>query len=257
MKIYDASFRELVFFRSVAGLRAEAARYYLGFVWWIIEPILFMLALYIVFAVLLQRRTEDFVLFLLVGIVAWQWFAGNVRHSMSSIWSGGAVMTQVRVPKLFFPAVNIAMDTAKFLVAFSLLLIFVWVYGIPPSTAYAGLLIVLPIQLLFITACALLAAMVVPFLPDLRFAIDSFLHFLFFFSGIFFDVNIVPEDYQILIHLNPMAQLIDAHRAILIHGLSPDWLALSWIGGSSLTAIFVTLKLLERLDQVYPRLVRV
>lgn len=257
MKITDASFRELVFFRSFSGLRAEAARYYLGFAWWIIEPILFMIALYVVFAVLLQRGTEDFVVFLLVGIVTWQWFAGVVRHSAASIWSAGAIMTQVRVPKLFFPAVTIFMDTAKFFVAFFLLVTFIWFYGIPPGPAYPALFFVLLVQFLFIAAAALLVAMAVPFLPDLRFAVESLLHFLFFFSGIFFDVNTVPKDYQWLIQINPMTQLIDAHRAILIHGIQPSWSSLLWIGSVSVIMLIFLALVLTRMDQVYPRLIKI
>ncbi|HPQ27545.1 MAG TPA: hypothetical protein PLQ82_03640 [Desulfobacteraceae bacterium] len=58
---------ELVFFKAYANLRSEAARTYLSFLWWIIDPVLFMSVYYVVFAVLLQRGTKGYIPNLSIG----------------------------------------------------------------------------------------------------------------------------------------------------------------------------------------------
>ncbi len=98
----------------MAGLRAEAARNYLSFLWWVLEPLFSMLVFYIVFGLLFQRGTEDYVPFLLVGLVSWQWFANTVKHSMTSIYGNGRLMNQVDLPKVIFPSIVVVMDLVKF-----------------------------------------------------------------------------------------------------------------------------------------------
>ena len=83
-----SQYLSLVLYKTYAELRAESARTYIGFLWWIIEPIVDMATYYLVFAVLLRNRTEDFVPFLLIGLVSWKWFSVSVTMGADSIpWS--------------------------------------------------------------------------------------------------------------------------------------------------------------------------
>ena len=53
--------RDIINYKTYAELKAEAQRYYLGVLWWLIEPVFYMLVFYFVFAVLFRRGTENFV----------------------------------------------------------------------------------------------------------------------------------------------------------------------------------------------------
>lgn len=255
MKITQAVFWELVLFKALAGLRAESARYYLGLLWWLVEPVLFMLVFVFVFGILLETGPDDFVAFLLVGLVCWQWFGNTVQHAMSAILEGGALMDQVHLPKLFFPAVVIVMDAAKFGFVLSMLLVFLYVCGFAPDIHWLALPLVLLLQLLFITGVALLAAALVPLLPDLRFIIAAALQLLFFVSGIFFSGDTIATDYQSIFYANPMAVLIESWRDLLMHGHWPDVGRLVWIGLLASLLLGMASLLLARLDQIYPRVV--
>ena len=70
---------EIIYYKTYADLRSEASRSYLGFVWWILEPVLYMSVFYLVFSVIRGQKDEDFILFLLVGLVSWKWFASNTN----------------------------------------------------------------------------------------------------------------------------------------------------------------------------------
>ena len=54
---------ELILYKTLAELRTEAAKTYVGFLWWFFDPIIFMFTFYLLFEVLLDRGTEDFVQF--------------------------------------------------------------------------------------------------------------------------------------------------------------------------------------------------
>ena len=66
MSSYSFLFRysELVSTKVIANLKAEASKSYLSYLWWILEPILHMMVYYLVFGLLLNRGTEDFVVYL-------------------------------------------------------------------------------------------------------------------------------------------------------------------------------------------------
>ena len=78
-------FMDIVLFKAYADLRAERERTYLGFVWWIFEPLTYMFVLWLAFDVILSRGGEGFVLFVLVGLVPWQWFKSTVTHGANSV----------------------------------------------------------------------------------------------------------------------------------------------------------------------------
>ena len=112
--------KSFVIYKALANLRTEIAKTYLSFSWWILEPLLSMSVFYIVFGLLIPRKIEHFVPFLLVGLISWQWFANTIKHCMNSISGNGRLMTQVYVPKMIFPSVVIVMDFIKFLLVFLL-----------------------------------------------------------------------------------------------------------------------------------------
>jgi len=246
-------YQELIFYKVYADLKAETQRTYLGFIWWIIEPIMFMSVFYLFFGVLLNQSTPDFVPFLLVGLTLWQWFKSCLSHGAETILGGHALMQQVHLPKVIFPIILILTDTVKFLFILVLLLIFLWLYGYSLTWHYVALPLVLFVQLLFTTALTFILAAIVPFLPDLRFVIENMLLALFFMSGIVVSAEAIPEAYHVYYYLNPMVNLIEASRDILMHQSLPPMLPLLWITLISLAGIGLGVALIGRFEYLYPK----
>jgi len=244
----------LVAFKTYAELRAEASRYFLSIFWWVLDPILSMMVYYLVFGLLMQRGGPDFIPFLLVGIVVWQWFERSALHGMASINGNGALMNLIQIPKLFFPAVTTAVDTVKFAIVFSLLLLFVWGWGYPPSMAYLALPLLMLLELALLAGLALLLAAAMPLFPDLKYLAEVSLRLGFFGSGILFSASMVPAAYQDLYRLNPMVNLIQAYRDVLIHGVWPQWAGLTGVVLAALLLLGAGLTLLRRFEYDYPRL---
>jgi lipopolysaccharide transport system permease protein len=212
-----------------------------------------MSVFYVVFGVVIQRGTEDFAPFLLCGLVTWKWFDGSVRQGCNAILVNAGLIRQVYLPKYILPATTILVITVKFAVVFALLLLFLVVYGFEPGWSWLTLPAVLLTQLAFISGCTLLAAAVVPFVPDLKVLIDNGLMLLFFLSGVFFDLNSAGEEIRLFLELNPMAVLIIEYRQVLMHGQMPSLPALGVIVGVSLLLAGGGLYLLKRLDRRYPK----
>lgn len=245
---------ELILYKTYADLKAETQRTYLGFLWWIFEPLMYMLVFYIMFDLLLGHKTDNFVPFLLVGLTAWQWFKSCLSHGSETILGSHFLMQHVHLPKIIFPIILILTDTVKFIFIFSILLIFLWIYGFSVGLPYLALPFVLLVQLLFTTALTFILAAIVPFLPDLRFVVENVLHAFFFMSGIFLSSVTIPEEYQFYYYLNPMVNLIEDYRNILMYNQWPHWFSLLVIGIISLFGIWVGKLLIARFEYVYPKI---
>lgn len=252
----DPRMIDLVLYKTYADLRAEAAKTYVNYLWWVIDPVLSMAVFYVIFGLLFQRGGEGFVAFLLTGLVAWNWYSQTLAHAGNTILNGRGLMNQVHVPKLIFPLVTLLTDLTKFAVVLTLLLLFLWLSGAGPQTSWLALPLVLLTQLILCAALALVLAAIVPYLPDLKLLVNQLLHLQFFLSGIFYPASDIPEPYRFWFFLNPMASLIQDYRSILLDGTWPHWERLALITLLSLLVLTLTTALIQRLDRVYPRLVR-
>lgn len=212
-------------YRGYLNLLSEASRYYLGWLWWFLEPLAMTAVFFVVFT-FIRPRGEDFVYFLIVGVTVWLWFANGVGNATQSLITAKSLILQMKLPKIMFPSISAITVTYKQTFVFTMLLtIFGVVFG--PSISWLWFPILLTVEFLLIMACAATVAFLCAWLPDMRFIVVSGLQLMMFCSGIFFDIGTFPEAAQEWFRLNPMAVLIEQYRAVLLHGMAPD---LRWCG---------------------------
>jgi lipopolysaccharide transport system permease protein len=246
---------DLVLQEARAGLRAEASRGYLGVLWWGIEPVMYMGVFYFVFAHMYQRGDENYVMFLLTGMVVWKWFQATLNTGANSLMANAGLMNLVYLPKIVFPLTNIAVNTFKFLIVIFLFLIFLIFTDIQPSLTWMLLPVLILTQLLLIMSVTCLLAALTPFFPDLRAILDNILLMLFFLSGVFFDISQLPASIKGYLMLNPMAALITMYRKVLIKGLPPDWNQLMLVVLFSISVMLLAVWIFRHFDRVYPKII--
>ncbi|WP_288355857.1 ABC transporter permease [uncultured Cycloclasticus sp.] len=238
-------------------MKAEVVTSSMGVFVWIVEPLLYLGAFYFIFEALNLRGGGEAIPFLIIGLVVWKWFASSVQRGSDSIKSAASIMQQIHVPKYVFFLSTILSVLYQFVVFFLVLIIFLILYGIEPNMVWFYLVIVVTLQFLLIIGVAGLAAAILPFLPDLKIVISNGLTLVFFMSGVFFDISLVPDAYQKILHLNPMAIIIESYRDILLKGVVSNWEGLIVVAVFSLFLIVITSLLLKRWDKEYPKVLSV
>lgn len=248
-------FFSLITVKSIANLRTEVSRYYLNYLWWVLEPLLTMLTFYIVFGIFLNRGTPNFVAFLLTGLVPWQWFANGVNQSSNSIIANKGLMLQVDIAKIFFPLEVILRGTFKHIFVLSLLLIFLLFYPTPVSWTWLALPLLMAIQLLYIIGVGTFCSAIVPFVPDLQFIVSTIVRLGMYASGIFYNIDtVVLPKHRFIMYMNPMAGLIKSYRDILMYDKWPDWTYLGYLAIAGIILLFISAVVLRKLDHIYPRI---
>jgi lipopolysaccharide transport system permease protein len=241
-------YKDIVLYSTYANLKAENERTYLGYLWWLLEPLLNTVLFYVIFFMFLKHGEPGFLTFLLIGTIMWQWFQGTVMISISSIVEKAGVIKQVYLPKIIFPIVKVLANTWKFMWVFMLLLIYLWIMGKYPNVYYFYLIPIMILNLALILQVSYILAIIVPFFPDLQTVTDTFLRMMMLFSGIFFAGTQVPADYQLLFYSNPIAVLLESYRDILLYAKAPNFLHLGYVLVVSLILVPVMISINKRLD---------
>jgi lipopolysaccharide transport system permease protein len=215
--------RDITLYRTVSKLKAESKNNNLGYVWFILEPLIGTAVLYFAFSALMGRNGSEMVMFILIGMMVWQWMESAVMLGIGGIREKLGVLNTVKIPKYLFPLVNVLASTWKFLCMYLVVIAFCNAFGYFASVAYVALPIILFAQLIFIMGLTLPLAIIVTYMPDLTNLVSSLFRLLFFLSGIFYTVEIVPDRIKPYFFWNPIAGLMEAHREVLLHGRFPNW----------------------------------
>lgn len=245
---------ELVWHKALAELRVEASRAYIGLLWWVLEPVLYMLAFYIAFGSGIRGGGTRAMLFLLIGLVPWKWFASSVQNSTSSLSANSGLIQQVYFPKLILPFIVVLANTIKFFVVLCILLALCTLLGHGPSIYWIAILPIICVQFMLIAAFGSLCAAIVPIVPDLKLIVDNGLIVLMFVSGLFYDVSTLSPAKARLLSFNPLVPLMSSYRDVLTKGVWPEWGALAYAVVISLVAYACALFLFRKYDRHYAKL---
>ncbi|MEM7791157.1 MAG: ABC transporter permease [Verrucomicrobiota bacterium] len=223
-------YRGVLFYRTIASLRADARRLYLGYIWWILEPVLNTALYFFVFAVILETRTEDFIGYLLLGTTVYQWFQSSVVGTMGTILERAQLYRQIPLPKYLFSLISVFSSTWKFLCVFSIISAYaMFTSGSSVTWAFLWLPILVTIQLLLIFGLSVPLAIGSAYIRDLQTFMGLIFRAGMFLSAIFWDISKVPENLKLVFFANPLASMIQAFRSVILDGTAPNLYHITYV----------------------------
>lgn len=219
-----AQYFKLVDVQARFALKADASRYYLGYIWWILEPLLFVALFYLVFDVILDSGRSDFLVFLMCGKLPFVWFSKSVNASANAIVGNAGLIGRIDVPKTLFPLARVQEGAYRELTVFALLIGVLLFNGYPATWNWLWLVPIALLQYLLIVTCGFIAATLVCFFRDFSMLVSLGIMFLMFGSGIFWDPRMLPDPQMTdaILTWNPLAFILDAYRQALMFDRTPD-----------------------------------
>lgn len=195
----------------------------LGIAWTLINPLLQLAVFSFVFRSVIPVDIPQFSSFAFSGLLIWTWSQTALFQATGLITSNKALIRQPNFPTAILPVVTTMTGLIHFLLALPVLIIFLAVDGVQPSSVLFVLPLLMVIQFVLTVGLAYpLAALNVTF-RDTQHTLGVLLQMLFYLTPIFYDLNSVPKEFQPFYQLNPMVPLLEAYRAILLKGTQPDW----------------------------------
>lgn len=194
----------------------------LGYAWSLLRPLLLFVILYVVFVNFLKFKDDTiphYSIYLLLGIVLWNFFAETTSQSLSSIVSRGDIIRKIRIPR--WTVVISSSLGALINLFFSLIVVafFMVVNGADLTrTALFFPLILLQLYMLALGLSLMLAALYVKY-RDISYIWEVILQGMFYLTPIIYPLSLITNlNFQKLLLLNPIAAAIQNSRyAVVSH----------------------------------------
>ncbi len=241
-------YRELIRNLTVADLKNRYQNTSLGFFWSLLSPLLLAGVLYFVFRHLWGRE-EDFAVNILVGVMAWQFFATGTSSSLRAIVSNAGLVTRVYVPRHILVLSNVLTSLINSLLAFvALLPILLILRSTLPPTVPLFLLVHI-VFFLFLYGAGLFLSSLYVYFRDLTQIWEVLIRTLFFASPIMYPLTIIPDYIRPYYLLNPVTQFIIIYRDVMVGGQLPSLYSISVVAGFAVLAYVVGSLTFRRLER--------
>jgi ABC-type polysaccharide/polyol phosphate export permease len=208
-----------------AELKSEVADSYLNWLWWIIEPLCFMLIYTFVFGVIFKNNTPYFASFVFVGLTMWEFFNRMITGSVKLIINNRDLVTKVYIPKY------ILLLSKSFTYLFKMGISLMITFGLmlfQHVTLTFNILFIIPVIIVLYIFSFGLGLLLMHFgvtLNDLGNLTNIALRMVFYLSGIFYNINerLTGNLKYFLLRLNPVAFLMNESRKVLLYGSLPSF----------------------------------
>lgn len=223
----------------------------LGIFWSILNPLIMLGVLVIVFSYIHpQRQANYFPVFLLLGLVPFNFLSLVVPPSTACILDHAHLIKKVAFPRVIIPLAVVLSQIIHLVMQLCILFLFVFIFQVPLHGTLVWLPLIFLVELVFLLGIAYgLSAMNV-FFRDVQYLVQSGLTVLFWFTPIFYALPMVrtnlPAPLYYLYLLNPLAGCIDAARRAVLEGRGPDPVAFGIAAGVAVLALLVGVRVFTR-----------
>ena len=192
---------------SKAELKSEVADSYLNWLWWIIEPLCFMLIYVFVFGYIFKNNTPFFASFVFIGLTCWEFFNRMLTGSVKLIIGNRDLVTKVYIPK-YILLLSKSFTWHVILIFPILAILYIFTFGLGLILMNLGVTI-----------------------NDLSNLTNIFLRMVFYLSGVFYNINQRLKGRgrlkYYLLRINPAAFFMNELRHVLLWNELPNF---KWLG---------------------------
>jgi ABC-type polysaccharide/polyol phosphate export permease len=185
--------KSLLLYLVTSGLKADTRNTFLGYFWWVLDPLLLVVVYYFLRIVLMGRSGEHVIAFLATGLIVFQNFARTLTGSAGSITGKASIITQVYLPKAIFPFSVVLTQLINFAFGLVVIAVVLLFSGIVPGAELAWLPLVMLVQTVFHLALALFLGYLCAFVRDLGNLLSYVTRVLRYTSPVIWEVSRLPE----------------------------------------------------------------
>jgi lipopolysaccharide transport system permease protein len=218
------SYRELFLILAWRDVAVRYKQTLIGVAWAVLRPFLTMVVFTFVFGHIAKLPSEagaPYALMVYAGMLPWYLFSAALGGAADSVVANSNLIGKVYFPRMIIPASTIVCALVDFVVSLGLLvLIMAWYRYAPPMQV-----VLMPVFVVLAVLASLgpglwLSALNVKY-RDFRYLLPFILQLGLYISPVGFSSAVVPEEWRLLYHLNPLVGIIDGFRWCLLGGESP------------------------------------
>jgi ABC-type polysaccharide/polyol phosphate export permease len=203
-----------------------------GLLWFLLNTALMTGVLLVVFQGLVRIDVDRYPVFLLAALLPWTFFQMGLTNATGSLTRSVALIKRVRIPRMLIVLAAVVATLVHFAAGLVLMLGVLIVVGQAPGLGSVVLLLpIMAIQTVLVIGLGLALASLNVLYRDVDHLVAAAVRLGFWATPVFYPLSYVPTSWQALAALNPMANLIESYRAVLLERTSPS------LGGLSEAAL--------------------
>jgi ABC-2 type transport system permease protein len=211
--------------RVVAGVefKLKYTDSVLGVVWSVLKPLAYFTVLWMVFGRLFNQASSfpHYPLFLLIGIVVYTFFVDATSTAIPSVVTAGSMIRRLSFPRQILPISTTLTSAITFAINLGVVVVFIAVSRVAPQWSWLLIPLLLVELYAFILGLAFLLSAAYVRFRDVGQVWELVVQLLFYASPIMYPVGFLPPWFQTIAFLNPLVQVIQDFRAVVVGSNQP------------------------------------
>ncbi|MBW1669087.1 MAG: ABC transporter permease [Deltaproteobacteria bacterium] len=214
------NYRYLLFNLVYKQVKLKYRGSFLGFLWSLLNPLSMIIVYTVAFKYIIRIKMENYVIFLLAGVLPWSFVVNSLNMATSCIIDNGNLIKKVFFPREIIPISTVAFNLVQLLLAY-IVFVPILAYWKGLSLSLAFLPVLLFLHFLFTLGLSLLLSAVTIYFRDIKHLVEVLLMLAFWVTPIIYPLSMVPERFHILMWLNPMTVFTLAYQKLIYSGQFP------------------------------------
>ena len=215
-------YRDLLKILIINNIKSRYRRSMFGVVWTMLNPLLYMSVMVIAFSHLFKFQIANYPVYLLTGLIAWNFFSQTTTQAMTTLIWGGDLLKRIYLPRTIFAVAAVGSGIINLLLS-CIPLLFIMLITKQPiylTTLFA------PISILILggvsLGVSLIISMIAVFFADVAELYQILLQAAFYLTPIMYPENVLPKKIQTLMVLNPIYDVVKVFREVIYDGHLPS-----------------------------------
>jgi homopolymeric O-antigen transport system permease protein len=226
-------------------LKVKYKRSMLGFFWSLLTPIALTGIYLFVFIYVYKVPKQHFILFLLSGLLPWNYFNMSILAATTSIIDNGSAVRKVSFPRVLLPMSTVVANLINYSMGLLVLTAVMVLAGRPVWLRLHWLLLAVILETMLCFGVAMILSIGNVYFRDIQQLISILTLVLFFGTPVVYQLSQVPSGFRPFILANPLSAIMEMYRAAFFESGPPGARLLALACAETL-ALFVAGYLLFR-----------
>ena len=243
------NYREFLKSNVKKDVRGKYKGSFLGILWSFINPLLSVLVYAIVFPYIMRIKVENYLIYLITGIIPWTFFTSSINMGITSVLSNANMIKKVYFPRIILPISTVTSCLVNFLISCIIILLFCLGSGLGISVNILLLPVVVIIQYVMLLGFTFILSAIEMYMRDIEHIVNFVLSMAFYVTPILYTPDIFPSKLSWVLKINPMAYLVNAYRSIFFYKEMPDLVSLGIVSIFSVIIFIIGYFIFEKLQK--------
>ena len=242
-------YRELLKTNVKKDIRGKYKGSFLGVLWSFLNPLLMVVVYAIVFPYIMKVKTDNYLQYLICGVIPWNFFTTVMGLGMGSIKNNAGIVNKVYFPREILPISAALSGLVNFFISCIIVILFCLFGGLGISWHIILVPIISIMQFLITAGLVLGLSAINVYIQDTEYIVQFFINMLFYAAPILYPAEVFPKAVRWILDINPFTHVVNAYRDLFMYHNIPNLGSCIYILIVALICFYIGLRIFRKLEK--------